>query len=1102
MSLSDGQIRAAHRLGQDVCVVAGPGSGKTSVLIERFRWLVESQRVPASRILGITFTEKGALEIKHRLVREFRAAPERRREIERAWLSTIHGFCARLLREHALEAGVDPEFEVLEATRSAQWLRESAEEALDGVLAKQPALAMGLLDSLCVSNDPGERSSDLADTLIEIHEALRVAGGVAGSSPDPEPEPDPSAELAAKIDSVLSEKLPLLTAAQAEAHRNFRRWLEAWQELAGLPPGPAHFEWAAGFQLNRSRLKPGTAARSLAGDVKEEWLDRLRGAWMDHFRGPLRQLLAGVLERLGESYRGRKRLAGTLDFCDLEEAAISLLARGERVRVRVRDSFDYILMDEFQDTNPLQWRLLELIRRPGRFFAVGDINQSIYGFRHAQPEIFARYRAGLREAGESIDELMENHRSRPEILAAVEATLGAAEGIEVNRLLASRPCLPGAEASVELIAGCGDDREAATGAEAAWVARRIGEIEGSLEIEQEGHRRPARFGDIAVLARSVNAFGPLAAALDRYQVPFLVSGGRTFYEAREIRDLTGLLAALANPLDEIRLAGVLRSPLVGVTDETLLRLKIEGGLAEALDRLTAGQPMSIAEADADALRGFWRLAVELRSIRDAVSPDRLLIPLLDQSGYELILGERPRANIAKFLGLLRGWHSREPKTLPALIEEIARRRSQETEPEAPPADPHAVRLMTIHQAKGLQFPIVFVYALHRGVDQRRPALRWTPEAGLGGRWRDPATSKPCADTACQAADRMETLGERREENRLLYVAMTRAQEHLALSFAKTNRGSSWTRLMTAGFGLDLEAVQPESFSQQLPDGTRVTVTISWRAPEATAAARASAPPRDLRLVDPPAARGQHDSTAPVTHIAAFLACPRQYYLEHYLGWGALNPPARPEEEAPEENKHPDGRELGIEVHRLLAGEAPEVADAEAIRLAGVFRSSTLAARSSRASRVEREFDFLAEVEDIVLRGQIDLWYEEGGERLLVDYKTDAFDPEAEPARLDPYLLQVRLYALGLASLDGRLPDRAFLYFLRHARAVPVSLEGESLNSAREQVRAFRDAQDRVEFPLRPGERCLRCAFYRGMCPAGTGEEVSSRPARFSLPAHP
>jgi RecB family exonuclease len=225
---------------------------------------------------------------------------------------------------------------------------------------------------------------------------------------------------------------------------------------------------------------------------------------------------------------------------------------------------------------------------------------------------------------------------------------------------------------------------------------------------------------------------------------------------------------------------------------------------------------------------------------------------------------------------------------------------------------------------------------------------------------------------------------------------------------------------------------------------------------------------------------RQESNATVTALAKFASCPRAYYLGNYLGFEGR--PRRLEEA---DGELPAG-EFGSQVHALLAGSEVASPDARAVRLAQVFRESALGKRVARAARVEREFDFLMAVEGLVIRGQVDLWFEEGGEVAIVDYKTDAVTAAEAHQRAHDYELQVRLYALAVERVAGRAPGRAWLHFLRPDTAVEVDLTPSLLESPEPMVKEFQEAQERGEFPLSEGERCKRCPFYRDLCPAGLG----------------
>jgi ATP-dependent helicase/nuclease subunit A len=295
--------------------------------------------------------------------------------------------------------------------------------------------------------------------------------------------------------------------------------------------------------------------------------------------------------------------------------------------------------------------------------------------------------------------------------------------------------------------------------------------------------------------------------------------------------------------------------------------------------------------------------------------------------------------------------------------------------------------------------------------------------------------------------------ENAEEQRLLYVAMTRAEDRLVLSFARGKQRPDLVRRV--------EAAVPETSGQRFEPAASVVG-------EGESAAR----PEALQevLMDRPRLAQQYDSSASVTDVALFSACPRKYFLARYVG---LEPEPSGRLGA---NRGTGAIELGLEVHKALAGLPTELA--EAVELAGRFKASEPGQRVARANHVEREFDFLLAIEDIVLRGQMDVWFEEGGELVLLDYKTDR-----DESGVHEYALQLRLYALALERYAGRIPDRAALCFLRTGRTVDVSLGAGDLEEARRVVRELASAQDALEFPLRVGEQCRRCWFYGGACPA-------------------
>jgi ATP-dependent exoDNAse (exonuclease V) beta subunit len=1075
------QQAAIERWGQDVCVVAGPGSGKTRVLIERFRWLVAAQGVPASRILAVTFTEKAATEIKRRLLASFAETAGLQEQIERAWVSTIHGFCTRLLRENAIAAGVDPNFELLDEPQARLLAGACADRVLDQLLDEFPDQTRGILSELDVAGQ------DWATALLHLYDESRSAGVPVGSLQLQQPAsgPDTWREIAIMARAALSDP-PNGTVNQRQAHARMHQWCHSllavetepvpWQQRIALldmaiPPG---------------KLKAGSRARWAADQLRDKLIPHCRAAMILAAREPLYPVCLQALLLLDISYRKAKQLRAVLDFEDLQEAAIGLLESDATLRDRIRESFDQVLLDELQDTNRLQWRLMDLVRHPSRLFAVGDVNQSIYYFRHADPDVFRHYRDRLAETGKDIDQLRENYRSRHEIVAAVNAVVPyLLDGVERHELLARREYPSKAEPSIECVhtfpATPGDD-PALT--EARWIARRVREIEGRLLIGKPGEQRLARLSDIAILSRTILSLAPIQQALDERGIPSVVSGGRSFFETREVRDLLSWLGVLADPLDDQNLLVVLRSPLVGVSDDTLLQLSaVEEGLWAAIRQ----NPGDDSE-DWLRLKSFAGLIETQRAAAGRTPPDEMLADAIDHSSYACDLPDRAQANIAKLLAMLREIARSGPVGLGRVVESLARLRRIGSEPEAAAAErTDAVRLLSVHAAKGLEFPIVFVAAMRNGGQNRDPILCFDEAGHLGARWRHPATGQGIPDPVHLNVSRRKQLQQEGEEDRLLYVAMTRAEEHLVFSASPGGNGAWWKRV-TEAFNI-ATGVPKEEFqgTVHLLDGTAIGVRFISQVPAGTAATRLQTQTEPPVRMMPPDEYNYQESVVPVTSVAQHAFCPRQYFLARYLGWPAAGNRQSNEPPAPEPQADPvewSASELGVMVHELLAGKR-EAADVplEAVDLTKSFTDSILGARARRATTIAHEFDFLLSLEGMIVRGQMDLWFEEDGELVLIDYKTDQVTAGQEHRQAFRYGPQMRLYAMALERWRKRPVTRAFIFFLRTGVAVPVSLKPERIEEATLQVRQLREAQAKLEFPPREGNHCTHCGYYLGACPA-------------------
>jgi ATP-dependent exoDNAse (exonuclease V) beta subunit len=754
-TLTDEQEQAVARRAEPLLLAAGAGSGKTSVLVERFVRAVREDGVAPAGILAITFTERAAGELRERVSERLLALGEREaaHDAAAAFVSTFHGFCARLLRGHALLAGLDPEFRILDEGVAARLRERAFGAALQSFLGGERTEALDLLAAYGV---------DRVRSMVQgVYAELRSRG-----------ERHPGLPVAAP-------------GRRAGAIRGERR--------STMP--------AAGPDLpEESADEAGARACALLGEL---------------------------LEGFGRAYDGLKRDRAAVDFDDLELCAGELLAERRSVRAAWSQRFELLMVDEFQDTNPRQLAILTALDR-GNLFTVGDELQSIYAFRHADVNLFRSRRARLAERGASL-QLKGNFRSRSAILEVVNAVFESRIGDGYMPLLSAVPPRSDGEhpANARGLRGDPDAPEPLVellltsrrgweerelpragspgtppwrAAEARMLAQRV------AELVQSGRARPS---EVVVLLRAIGDLEVYDRALQERGLPTLAATGG-FWGDQQVGDLLAYLRAIANPLDEPALYGTLASPLVGCSSAGLALLAraadaAKDGLWETLSRLGA-------DVDHDALldllsardrRILVRSRGRLLSERQA-APRRSISQLIERalaaSGYrEHVRGldgrERRLANVHKLLHLARQFEATEGRDLRGFLDYTTHQQGAPGgEPDAALSDgePDAVRLMSVHAAKGLEFPVVCVADLGRAQNTMVPDLLVDPDGAVAGNERcgriglrllrlDGTDPSPSLDFEELCEERKRAQAE--EEERILYVAMTRARERLLLSGA-------------------------------------------------------------------------------------------------------------------------------------------------------------------------------------------------------------------------------------------------------------------------------------------------------------------------------
>jgi ATP-dependent helicase/nuclease subunit A len=916
------QVAAIAARGRDVLLEAGAGTGKTGVMVDRYCRLVCDSGLSPDSILAFTFTDKAAAELRQRIRTELARRAERGSEraatalagIGGAWVTTIHGFCNRVLAAHPVAAGVDPGFRVLDAPETARAAREAFDDALVEFLA---------------AGDPAREETvaayeleGLRAMIVAVHDELRSRGSTDPRLPEP-PRPDPeaairrTAEAAAECLEELKEgddKRELLERALARLS-------------AGLPPDLDELQALATTSKAKAVAPYKEAIEAAIGRVAEAGEG---GVVYGH--------LAELLTLFSARFEAAKERRAGIDFEDLQILAARLLERAE-IGEHYRSRFRQILVDEFQDTNRLQLRLIEALRGPRtELVVVGDELQSIYGFRHADLDVFRHRREEIdRRADAELMRLSGNFRSRPEVIGAVnlmgEALLGEAyTPLRVGATPAEEPPAGGGPA-VELLLTSRDgwDEEeielepAIDGAtplnclaEARFVAERL------RELAEQGVPR----GEMVVLLRAFTHLDAYEDSLERAGLRPYVVGGRGYWSQQQVADVCALLAVIANPLDDHALFGALASPACGVAPDTLWLLRRAAGKRKhvwpAVERaagageaeLTEPERLEgIPEPERELLRGFVSTLASLRERGSRLSLPALIDAAVTETGYDLAVLTRPAgearfANVRKMGRLAAEFEQREGRDLRGFLDFLAARAEGDAEAQAATAaEGHdGVRIMTVHNAKGLEFGVVAVPDLSRRLlgGGRSPLLAI-------GREEQPRVGLRLVRLGSAKIDLFEYGAlceesqdrEAEEELRLFHVAATRARERLILSGVVNPKEGRETkgrpvieRLVEAlGVPRDEDATVPVAPPAPRPGleaefgpselAARVNLPSPERAEELRALRRQSAAERPLGEGPPPLVERRPPivPSRPLSYtaISAYKECPYRFYMERVLG---------------------------------------------------------------------------------------------------------------------------------------------------------------------------------------------------------------------------
>lgn len=889
--LTPDQQAAANERRRDVAVTAGAGSGKTRTLVARYLPLLAENRDPR-RIVAITFTEKAAREMRNRIRAEVRAlaetAPDEASRLEwtglearldGARISTIHSLCQEILRTHPVEAGVDPQFTLIPEGQSAVLLAQAADAALVEVIERtefQPLFVLfktGALAALVQSLV--RRRLDLDESLSAGFDPQRAVRTALERWLDSSEVQAAVSDLAAwRADGTLAaaanagDKLAPLALALLDDLAQAKNLLACGDTTAAaLALFTARREHFGGRVGKNGPVKDTVKTLRDNYDRTLNWLGGAKSSdcppdpALEAAMAQAADLLLALYRRTRARYLAGLRQQGALDFDDLEGKALELLRRPE-IAARWQAEISAVLVDEFQDTNPRQREIVRALcgSEPGRLFVVGDARQSIYRFRGADVTVFRSLQAEIGAAGGLCLNLDRTFRTHAGLLSVLDDLLGPAMGLSdqtdrpyhvpytplaAERAEARKGCCPPHAA---FVLASGEDSNAARPAAARLLCQQL------LELKRSGQIRA--WDEVALLFRASTGFPAYEEALEACGIPYVTIAGGGFYDRPEIRDLLNLLQALADPRDDLALTGLLCSPAFGLSPAGLVHLRwrnpdephsekipLYTALMNIVDqdpkdfgkRLRFHQPLEspleISDSDRQAALFARDFLKELAPLVDRIPVAELLERVVAFTDYRAILAgnsSRLWRNLDKLLSDAR---SSGIVSVQAFLEYLRLLRGVGArEGEAPVEAEGAVRLMTIHKSKGLEFDFVVLADAARQSANRAGPFYLLPETGLAFR-PDPADSEPLAYRFAKELDKNQSES---EDLRVLYVALTRAKEKLLISGHLTGKDGTvnargWLKDLLQYAGVDLAALPrlgSHSHTLTLPSGQTIGVVYS------------------------------------------------------------------------------------------------------------------------------------------------------------------------------------------------------------------------------------------------------------------------------------
>lgn len=1035
MELNKNQRSAVKTIDKNILVNAGAGTGKTKVLTSRYLEILENGQLKENNeiegIVAITFTKKATEEMMGRIRTEIKKRAigsnlweKYYRDMEKANISTIHSFCSKILRENPVEAGIDPYFTIMEENKSKSILKKSINEALNTYLYEKTH-SIDFFKSFGIN-----KIEDIVEDYMYIYNHLRASGSCLKDHKENTLHRLDSFKGEIKLDEIIRLTKILMDGLNKNSKISKLKNTMLWENLEQNRCDESNiFEHLIYIRENMGESKKLVEEQNLLRELIDESLLLKEKKNIKTYK-----YFFEILEEIDEIYSGEKNKLGLLDYEDLQIKTLKLFEENISILRKYQDKYRYLMIDEYQDVNKLQMKIFYILASKeskldrNNLFVVGDPKQAIYGFRGGSIDVFFETRNDIEGNGlvinldinyRSVDNIINfTNEVFPNMMTYYEKIRAHRTGNEKNK--------------VEIIDG-----------ENVHISREL-LAKKIIKLIEEGYD----FRDIALIFRSGTNIESYERELSNYNIPYYNNNSNNFFKKQEVLDIVNGIKAISNPYDDISTIGLLRSPSIGLRDETIYFL-MENRLENLQNTILNIDLSKITcdEKDITLLKRGKDIINYFRENKNTLTTIEVIDKFLDLTrASENIMPHRLKdkkqalANIEKFKYFTREYVDRENASLEELIDYIEENReAKEGQAAIEALNKNVVKLLTIHSSKGLEFPVVIIPELNKPLNNNFHRFLFEEKIGLG-------IKSSGTEVNYEAIKKIKSLRESDEETRVLYVAMTRAGKKLILEFTGKNTGHKKNLIQV------FEENKLSHFYdiiENIEVGKIIEASLDEK--------------KSYSNIQVGESKKKEFPQISISQFLKFQECKRKFYLENYLGinekWDNLNYDIR-------ENKidQPlDGATKGNVVHefsqRYDGGSIDELLEniLKKYKVEDMERAKKQVSRyvdnyikfheNQKYSYYLSEKEFYLKIEDSILHGIIDRIYIGKDYVKLVDFKTNK---RPDKSHLD----QVLFYQYVVKNIMPDKKNEASILYLENNKEIYLDSHDENIEHILNRIKSF------------------------------------------------